>query len=310
MTTTAQPIQNDNSTPFTVLRIKRKRTEESPSTLIVNEGDSNSQRKKVRKIANANRVFKLVDSFDFQTFKEKEDSKKLKEHLTNIDIEKKSNGLEAAKRELMQNKIKESKAARYKVIAKNRAMKTDNDENTDDYQLYDVVKEDSLEGLYYGSKKEEELMCNFNKMVKEYLQVSNDNTPSAADNDDSQDNYVYDLYIPVDSEKLTENDNENVANLIWEELDENIYDYNEGDNSSYDSEDSNAEDYYQNEYPSSSSDEGGLYSSSEDDSDDDSDEYEDDYDDFRSYYPYKKNNNRFYNNFEYTAEDYDNDYGY
>ena len=26
---------------------------------------------------------------------------------------------------------------------------------------------------------------------------------------------------------------------IWEELDDNIYDYNEGDNSSYDSEDSN-----------------------------------------------------------------------
>ncbi|ORX79073.1 hypothetical protein BCR32DRAFT_294655 [Anaeromyces robustus] len=301
-----QEIQN-GSEPFTVLRIKRKRNEESPSTLIVNDKDS--QRKRIKK--EPNRVFKLVDSFDFQTFKEKESSKKLKEHLTNIDIEKKSHGLESTKRELMQNKIKESKAARYKVITKNRAMKTGEDEKTDEYQLYDVVKEDSLEGLFYGSKKEEELMCNFNKMVKEYLQVSNDNTPSAADNDDSQDNYVYDLYIPVDSDKINEND---AANLIWEELDNDIYDYNEDDNSSYDSEDSNAEDYYQNEYPSEE-DEGGLYSSSEDDDDDDDDydfdSEEDDYENFRrSYYPYKKNSNRFYNNFEYTEEDYDNDFGY
>ncbi|ORX58552.1 hypothetical protein BCR36DRAFT_580165 [Piromyces finnis] len=301
-------IENNGELPFTVLRIKRKRTEESPNTLIINENEDDLKRKKVRKTANPNRVFKLADSFDFQTFRDKEAAKKLKEHLTNIDIEKKSSGLEAAKNELMEKKIKESKAARYKVITKNRAMKT-NDNDEDEYQLYDVVKEDSLEGLYYGSKKEEELMCNFNKMIKEYLQVSNDNNTSAEDNDDSQDNYVYDLYIPVDSDKLTENDV--AADLIWEELDNNIYDYNEDDNSSYDSEDSNAEDYYQNEYPSSSEDEGGLYSSEEDDDSDDSDDYENDYDDFRgSYYPYKQNRNRFYNNFEYTAGDYDNDYGY
>jgi hypothetical protein len=304
-------IQYKNTEPLTFLRIKRKRTEESPSTLIVNESENDLQRKKIKKDTNTNRVFKLADSFDFQTFKEKEISKKLKEHLTNIDIEKKSNGLDEAKTELMKNKIKESKAARYKVISKNRAMKIGNDDN-DEYELYDVVKEDSLEGLFYGSKKEEELMCNFNKMVKEYLSVSNNNVPSAADNDDSQDNYVYDLYIPVDSDKVTENDD--AAALIWEELDDNIYDYNEGENSSYDSEDSNAEDYYQNEYPSSEEDDGGLYSSSseeDDDDDDDYDSYEDDYQDFRgSYYPYKRNNNNFYNNFEYTEEDYDNDYGY
>jgi len=296
--------QNNITETFTVLRIKRKRTEESPNTLIINEKDD-LQRKKIKKDLNSTKVFKLAESFDFQTFKEKETSKKLKEHLTNIDIEKKSNGLDNVKTELMKNKIKESKAARYKVISKNRAMKINNETNND-YQIYDVVKEDSLEGLFYGSKKEEELMCNFNKMVKEYLKVNNDNTPSAADNDDSQDNYVYDLYIPVDSDKVTEDDN--AAALIWEELDENIYDYNEGDNSSYDSEDSNAEDYYQNEYPSSEEDDGGLYSSSEED-EDDYDSYEEDYEDFRgSYYPYKKNNN-FYNNYEYTEEDY-NDYGY
>jgi len=166
---TSKVIENGNTEqPFTVLRIKRKRTEESPSTLIINESNDDLKRKRVRKDVNTNRVFKLADSFDFQTFKEKENTKKLKEHLTNIDIEKKSNGLEAAKNELMEKKIRESKAARYKVITKNRAMKADIDD--DEYQLYDVVKEDSLEGLFYGSKKEEDLMCNFNKMVKEYLQ--------------------------------------------------------------------------------------------------------------------------------------------
>ncbi|KAI8340047.1 hypothetical protein BC941DRAFT_239544 [Chlamydoabsidia padenii] len=88
-------------------------------------------------------------------------------------------------------------------------------------------------------------MCNFIPMVKEYLTL-NDKVEEP-----EEDDYVYDVYY---CDKSTDKDTvitgPNVGSLMWfDEETEYMNDDSDSEIGDNEDEDSNAEDFYQNDYP-------------------------------------------------------------
>ncbi|KAF9347279.1 hypothetical protein BGX26_001232 [Mortierella sp. AD094] len=148
----------------------------------------------------------------------------------------------------------------------------------DVFKMYDAVREDEPKSKKQPSvadAEESDIMCNFLPMVREYLSIS-DKTPEPritttsessersttplpsrrnfdedSDFDDSEDEYVYDIYYrDLHADHQQESKHRAIGALLWFSDDENNF-MNEDDSSDddYEDSDSNAEDYYQNDYP-------------------------------------------------------------
>ncbi|KAF8929824.1 hypothetical protein BGZ47_000867 [Haplosporangium gracile] len=170
----------------------------------------------------------------------------------------------------------------------------------DIFKMYDAVKEDEPKTKKQLAQEAEEadIMCNFLPMVREYLTISDkkvdpkisvDETAvsgqlssafsrrdDAGGASDSEDEYVYDIYYrDVNADHAKESQQRAIGSLLWFSDDENNF-MNEDDSSDddYEDSDSNAEDYYQNDYPEDElSDDAHPYELSSDDDDDDDERY-------------------------------------
>ncbi|KAF9581620.1 solute carrier 7, member 6 opposite strand [Lunasporangiospora selenospora] len=177
--------------------------------------------------------------------------------------------------ELAHAKRAETRMARYRVINRNRfgsdpsekappvvksSLEAQAEAALDVFSVFDAVKEEepkSKEQLMRESE-ESDIVCNLLPMVREYLAVSEkttgpksstespttrsslrmsglDNTKKADDNDDDDEDYVYDIYYKDNNaESYRESEHRAIGSLSDDDFDDS---------------DSNAEDYYQNDYP-------------------------------------------------------------
>ncbi|KAF9958862.1 solute carrier 7, member 6 opposite strand [Modicella reniformis] len=146
----------------------------------------------------------------------------------------------------------------------------------DVFKMYDAVKEEEQENpedkeTHAQTLEESDIMCNFLPMVREYLSISDSATadpkivteapceppppPPTTESKDtdvsSEDEYVYDIYYcDPHADHQQESRYRAIGSLLWFSDDENDF-IPEDDSSAYgdDDSDSNAEDYYQNDYP-------------------------------------------------------------
>ncbi|KAI9096121.1 hypothetical protein DFS34DRAFT_154759 [Phlyctochytrium arcticum] len=278
-------VSPEPSTP-TVLRIKRKRNADPVEALVLAQAESRRQDKKARVNGDGTRIFTLVDTVETKDF---EDTGKIKMTLDRLR-ETKSNRQsiktmgqramtpENRREDVIENKRAESKAARYKVLRNNRQATTD----ALPYNMLDVAEEDDEDESQRMRRKyglgrstgevnpmsDDDVMKTLMPMVRDYLRVSEG---TSANEDDE---FVWDIYCPADGAKLLPS--ARVAQLTWDH-DDDIYMHDDEEDSDVPDEadeDSNAEDWYANEYPEASDPElsdgeyyGGIGGQSSDDND-------------------------------------------
>ncbi|KAI8968976.1 hypothetical protein BDF20DRAFT_137537 [Mycotypha africana] len=140
---------------------------------------------------------------------------------------------------------------------------------TDLFNMFEAVKDEDKKAskpkvnimLDDDIEDPDDIMCNFIPMIKEYLTLQDKNQPQ----EENEDDYVYDVYYKDDAEILSQQsiNSMNVGSLVWFDDESEYIDDSDSNSELGDEldEDSNAEDYYQNDYPE----------------EEDSDEFEDDY---------------------------------
>ncbi|KAF9433015.1 hypothetical protein BGZ76_009989 [Entomortierella beljakovae] len=188
--------------------------------------------------------------------------------------------------ELTEKMQKDARSARFRVINQNRtgmnrppevksSVEAEAEAALDVFKMYDAVREDQQKSKKQIAPKDEvesDIMCNFLPMVREYLSISETSsrpiitTPSEAsersstplsrknfdsnsDYEDSEDEYVYDIYYRDIHADQQESKSRSVGALLWFSDDENFMNEDDSSDDDYEDSDSNAEDYYQNDYP-------------------------------------------------------------
>ncbi|KAL7746527.1 hypothetical protein RI367_008177 [Sorochytrium milnesiophthora] len=238
------PPQSSSSV---VLRVKRKRGDEPLDGLIL-PGSK-------RQVQIGDRVFRRVDTVASRATDE-------------LDLTKFS----APPLEAGGSQASDAGVARqYKVVGRERSVAlTSVDATRTTMNIYDIQTEQTP--FVYGDGDGDAAPPNMNEfisMVQEYLTLSEQPTlpePTAASSDG--DGYVYDIYVQdvaATANQQTGNLLPHFARLDWNGNEEFSLD-SDGDDSSAGahSDDSNAEDYYGNDYP----DEEDLRQDSEDDAQD------------------------------------------
>ncbi|KAF7728242.1 solute carrier 7, member 6 opposite strand [Apophysomyces ossiformis] len=275
-----KPGDANGSSQITILRIKRKRNEEPLDALLVHQEQERHVDKRLRKdsstkhygesplsvsAANLPKLFRLAETVEETSFKNVTEAQKLKERITRR-IQPGSRphtpDLNERKDRLMEQQQKTTRQARYRVINQNRARSESNmppvvqsasDKAAEDlFQMYEAVKENDQKQpkLYLdeGIDDPDDIMCNFIPMVKEYLTLN--------ERPEETEDYVYDVYYRDDSGNATELHSGNIGSLVWfENESEYVNDDEDSEVGDIEDEDSNAEDYYQNDYPDEESDE-------------------------------------------------------
>ncbi|KAG0328018.1 hypothetical protein BGZ99_006370 [Dissophora globulifera] len=274
-----------SSDTFTILRIKRKRNEEPLNTLVVQEQLEKADGKKQKTAKN--------------------DSKQeVQDTLTGAAILQRFEDRVSERREVLAHeKQEQARSARYRVVHQNRSglagselrppevkssVEAKAEAALEMFNMYDAIKEDEPKSKKQLAQEadESDIMCNFLPMVREYLSISrpdgldktlsdehlttHDPVSDQAEDQDSEDEYVYDIYYrDLHAEHRQEPGQRGIGSLLWFSDDENNF-LNEDDSSDDDFEDSdsNAEDYYQNDYPEDEVSDG-QYGYELSDSDDD-----------------------------------------
>ncbi|KAI9490672.1 hypothetical protein BDB00DRAFT_836856 [Zychaea mexicana] len=266
---------------LTLLRIKRKRTEEPLEALLLQTQEDNKRLRKdsLKEGAGSLKVsatslptiFRLAETVEEKSLKNITEAQKLKERITRRvqpgSRPRTPETLEERKDRLAQQKQSNVRQARYRVINQNRDQRRSDQppavKNAADelLQMYEAVREDnehaaasrspsSKAKLFADTDDEEDddIMCNFIPMVKEYLTL-NERVREA------EDEYVYDVYYRDDTQQ-GEIHGANVGSLVWfNDETEYMNDDTDSEPGDYGDEDSNAEDFYQNDYPDEESDE-------------------------------------------------------
>ncbi|ORZ22178.1 hypothetical protein BCR42DRAFT_473019 [Absidia repens] len=271
-------MDKQSDSPQMILRIKRKRNEEPLDALLVQHQDmqdlGKDKRSKKDSMKSSNstlkvsamalpRIFRLAETVEEDSFKNINEAKKLKDRInrrirpgTRSDT---AGNLDAKRDKKTQHSQTSAKQARYRLITQNRTkvdktmpptVQSSSEKAAEDlFQLYEAVKDEKHRDepkLFMDDDEEnpDDIMCNFIPMVKEYLTL-NDRVEEP-----EKDDYVYDVYYCDKSTDDADVTGPNVGSLMWfdqetEYLNEDS-DSEIGDN---EDEDSNAEDFYQNDYP-------------------------------------------------------------
>ncbi|KAI9487707.1 MAG: hypothetical protein EXX96DRAFT_554330 [Benjaminiella poitrasii] len=268
-TTTAT---NDKSSQITILRIKRKRTEEPLDALFVHQ-ENEKRIKKNNDIKNSvlkvsatalPTLFRLAETVEQKSFSNLDEAKKLKDRISRriqpgTSRPQTPTSLEDRRDRLVKEQKEASNKARYRVIQQNRAQASENMppvvQSSSElaakhlFQMYEAVKDDdekqSKANLLVDDDIDDpdDIMCNFIPMVKEYLTLQEKD-------EEKEEDYVYDVYYRDDAHIDQNINSMNVGSLVWFD-DQSEYVDDESDSELGDEldEDSNAEDYYQNDYP-------------------------------------------------------------
>ncbi|KAL1935103.1 hypothetical protein VTP01DRAFT_4243 [Rhizomucor pusillus] len=284
METTPRTVDRQNDLgQITILRIKRKRNEEPLDALLLQDQSNAPDEKRLRKeggnLSTSNlkisatafpTIFRLAETVEENSFKNLAEAEKLRERIARraqpLSRPRTPETTEERKDKLMQDTMNKVRQARYRVINQNRARTLD--DNTppvvqsssekaaqDLFQMYEAVREDEHQKqpkLFPDEDlaEDDDIMCNFIPMVKEYLTL-NEKTA-----EESEDDYVYDVYYRDDSNHNLGISSANIGSLVWfDEETQFMNDDSESEPGDYGDEDSNAEDYYQNDYPDEESDE-------------------------------------------------------
>ncbi|KAJ3272484.1 hypothetical protein HK104_004473 [Borealophlyctis nickersoniae] len=267
----------------TILRLKRKRQEEPVDALVVN-GHKPSEKKARKGEAETGTgtavavptMFRLAETVPSRDF---ENPARLRETITRLRNMPQENfkmlgspaqPVSERRHANVQNKLRESKAARYKLVNARRQIPEAYDEDSP-FHFLDIEQygepNKSKSGSDAKRSREDEVLSDLMPMIREYLKVTEGK-------DIVEDEYVYDIYCVDHSNVPLSTDH--VASLTWDDEDLLMYD-EDSDQEVHDdsSEDSNAEDYYQNEYPDASDDEASEnyddYSDEQSENDEDSD---------------------------------------
>ncbi|KAG0167231.1 solute carrier 7, member 6 opposite strand [Apophysomyces sp. BC1034] len=281
-----QPVKGksdeaNGSSQLTILRIKRKRNEEPLDALLVHQDQERHAEKRSRKdnntkqssqsiptvsATNLPKLFRLAETVEENSFKNIAEAQKLKERITRRiqpGSRPRTPDLNERKDRMMQQQLKTTRQARYRVINQNRAKTSNNlppvvqsasDKAAEDlFQMYEAVKEDEKKQpklfMDEGMDDPDDIMCNFIPMVKEYL------TLNETQEETEESDYVYDVYYRDDSNNTAEIHSGNIGSLVWfENESEYVNDDEDSELGDHEDEDSNAEDYYQNDYPDEESD--------------------------------------------------------
>ncbi|KAG0315397.1 hypothetical protein BG000_005215 [Podila horticola] len=242
-------------------------------------------------------VFRLATTVNKEIFKDPTQSLQLRDTITHLAESPRPKSRQAEKRlsevgkrvtesrtNLANTLRGDAKTARYRVINQNRSGLTSSKEAPpevkssvqveaesalDMFKMYDAIKEEEpkTKKQLQHEAEENDIMCNFLPMVREYLSISDrtqepqkesddhsgKSRPStfAQEAEDSEDEYVYDIYYrDVNADHQQESKHRGIGSLLWFDDDEGNF-MNEEDSSDedYEDSDSNAEDYYQNDYP-------------------------------------------------------------
>ncbi|KAJ3224139.1 hypothetical protein HK099_000189 [Clydaea vesicula] len=284
MISTINNDSNKNSTKQVYLKVKRKRNEGPVNVLVVDRETSkraklnNKNNVQIKKVQEQ-KVFRLVETFDDELEETKPYNERIKDvherlillHRNKVSIkkeEKKLKSFNEKRMDLYNEKVKLSKASRYKVVLKNRKtfdLKEYKDDNMEEdiIQVVDVVKEeeDGEDANWnYGIPKvlnskdikkhsEDDILCNYEPMLREFLNVSIDS------NKKKKEEFVYDIYYNENLMEDDETDEKNnpeveIAGLTWNEGNQgNFIESESEDEYQEEDEDSNEEDYYKNDYP-------------------------------------------------------------
>ncbi|KAI8913085.1 hypothetical protein DFJ77DRAFT_511592 [Powellomyces hirtus] len=239
-----------------VLRVKRKRNADPIDAFIVATEDAERREKRARtgppSGADVARVFQRIDTVESGAFDDGVRLRATIERLRDIRSTKQSPKMKPAALQLSQERREDqiaaqnadSKAARYKVV-KMRRQFTDEDV---DFKLLDVEEQSSTplaRNLVKSRHDEDDVMSSLMPMVQEYLKLQ------------EGDDYVYDLYY-AHASPVSPSIHARVAELSFDQ-DPDIFLHDNGNSSDSDAHsnigddhDSNAEDYYANEYPNAS----------------------------------------------------------
>ncbi|KAG0230039.1 hypothetical protein BGW41_002627 [Actinomortierella wolfii] len=150
------------------------------------------------------------------------------------------------------------------------------------FNMIDAVKEEPRKTKKQLEEEaiESDIMCNFLPMVKEYLSLTEKQDPNIvpeekskenerrkpasrldqllretgqeSDDDDDEDEYVYDIYYrDMNADQTQASQYRSVGSLLWYDDDgeENFIHEEDSSGDDYEDSDSNAEDYYMNDYP-------------------------------------------------------------
>ncbi|KAG2208640.1 hypothetical protein INT46_001366 [Mucor plumbeus] len=275
---------NNKGEQITILRIKRKRTEEPLDALLVHQENekrikkNNEKQKSILSVSATAlpTLFRLAETVEQKSFSNLDEAKKLKDRISRriqpgTSRPQTPTSIEGRKDRLVKEQKEASNKARYRVIHQNRS-KIDEDAPPvvqsssekaakDLFQMYEAVKDEDNSKqakLFVDDDIEDpdDIMCNFIPMVKEYLTLQEKE-------EEKEEDYVYDVYYR-DDENIEQSMNlMNVGSLVWfDEQSEYLDDDSDSELGDNVDEDSNAEDYYQNDYPE----------------EEDSDEFEDQHD--------------------------------
>ncbi|ORX58044.1 hypothetical protein DM01DRAFT_1333725 [Hesseltinella vesiculosa] len=249
----------------TLLRIKRKRYEEPLDTLLVQE---QLQRQRLDKRIRKNslgqdqmthapqipKVFRFAETVEEKSFANESEALKLRDRINKWS----STPVTTQSTTDAQGPTKPVNQTRYRVIHEQRpnpnmppVVQSSAEKAVKDmFQMFDAVKDESSNAKLLMDEDDEEaddIMCNFIPMVKEYLSL----------NDSMDEDYVYDVYYCDVTNNPASFAGANIASLVWfdDQNEEYMNDDSDSELGDFADEDSNAEDFYQNDYPDEVSDE-------------------------------------------------------
>ncbi|KAJ1970481.1 hypothetical protein H4R35_005840 [Dimargaris xerosporica] len=272
-------IQPVASKPLTILRIKRKRTEEPLDALKVESGINvddkriKSQNTDTEEKASAiPRLFRLAETVDIQAFNDQAKAKLLQAKIHRLAnrhhsarFEKPeslptaaSDIIDKKKVKIANDKKSDARNARFRVVNRNRTPIANQPPEAIAAKLQDASHGPSVSELFHlvDAVKDSQLLPSslprpvphassatdsLVPMMEQYLTV-----------DQNPDDYVYDVYY-VDTADDEEFDviraRQPYGSLLWTGMEDDDYEFVPTSESECDEEDSNAEDYYAHDYP-------------------------------------------------------------
>ncbi|KAJ1653957.1 hypothetical protein IWQ61_006027 [Dispira simplex] len=269
----------DITRPVTILRIKRKRTDEPLEGFMVNPGPTDSPGKKVKKDTTttaAPTMFRLAETVTVDIFGDHQQARHITKKIGRLSqrqaiksIERSQvssdTGIQQKKVQLAADKVSQAKMARFRVISKNRmpinlslesmsplakelpSNDTASITSPTTCHVLDAIKESvdpiPLVGTLSAKERRQDLAADLTALLNYQLM-----TPSTVDD------YVYDLYYAVgdNDAEVDHRTTDQYASLFWNGSFDDEWDELMASSDSEHAEDdmdSNAEDFYANDYP-------------------------------------------------------------
>ncbi|KAJ1981441.1 hypothetical protein H4R34_002073 [Dimargaris verticillata] len=271
------------SKPLTILRIKRKRTEEPLDALKVESGinvddkrikshSTDTEKKSPGTEADMPRLFRLAETVDIQTFDDQEQTKLLQAKIHRLAnrhlsarFEKPENLptgineiIDQKKAKIASDKKSDARNARFRVVNRNRTPVINQSPEAIAAKLKGASDGPSVSELFHlvDAVKDSQISPSSLPRPGQPSSSATDSLIPMMEQylsvDQTSDDYVYDVYY-VDTADDDEFDviraQKTYGSLLWTGVEDDNYEFVPTSESECDEEDSNAEDYYAHDYP-------------------------------------------------------------